>query len=120
MAATKTAKTFQSSASNTSGSTTTGSTVSLTTSYGCFMTAKITNGATGPTVACDFVVEVSNDNFSSDTKEIFRATASIGNNDVNYFTFELPASVMYARSKFTGNTGQTVTVECSGHELTTV
>lgn len=120
MGSTKTAKTFQTSASNTAGSTTTGSTVSLTTSYGCLMTAKITNGATGPTVACDFIVEVSNDNFSSDTKEVYRATASITNSAVHYFAFELPASVMYARSKFSGNTGQTVTVECTGEELTTI
>ncbi len=120
MASTKTAKTFQSSATNTAGSTTTGSTVSLTTSYGCLMTAKITNGATGPTIACDFIVEVSNDNFSADTKEIFRATASVGNNDVNYYTFELPPAVMYARSKFSGNTAQSVTVECTGEELTTI
>lgn len=120
MSATKTAKTFQASATNTAGSTTTGSTVSLTTSYGCLMTAKITNGGTGPTVACDFVVEVSNDSFSSDTKEIFRATASVTNSAVSSFAFELPASVMYARSKFVGNTGQSVTVECSGEELTTI
>ncbi len=120
MGATKTAKTFQASATNTAGSTTTGSTVSLTTSYGCLMTAKITNGGTGPTVACDFIVEVSNDNFSSDTKEIYRATASTANSAVNYYAFDLPASVMYARSKFSGNTGQSVTVECTGEELTTI
>lgn len=120
MAATKTAKTFQASATNTAGSTTTGSAVSLTTSYGCLMTAKITNGATGPTVACDFVVEVSNDNFSADTKEIFRATSSVANNAVSYYAFEVPASVLYARSKFSGNTVQSVTVECTGQELTTI
>lgn len=120
MAATKTAKTFQTSTSNTSGSTTTGSAVALTTSYGCLMTATITNGATGPTVACDFIVQVSNDNFSSDTKEIFRSTSNTTNSAVSYFAFELPASVMYARSVFTGNTGQTVTVECTGEELTSI
>jgi len=120
MAATKTAKTFQSSTTNTAGSTTTGSTVSLTTSYGCLMTAIITNGGTGPTVACDFIVEVSNDNFSTDTKEIFRATASVTNSAVHYFAFELPSSVMYARTKFSGNTGQSVTVACTGEELTTI
>lgn len=120
MASTKTAKTFQSSATNTAGSTTTGSTVSLTTSYGCLMTATITNGGTGPTVACDFIVEVSNDNFSADTKEVFRATASVANSAVSSFAFELPAAVMYARSKFTGNTAQSVTVACTGEELTTI
>lgn len=120
MASIKTAKTFQSSASNSAGGTTTGSTIDLRTSYGCLMTSRITNGVTGPTVACDFVVQVSNDNFSSDTKEIFRATADKSNSAVTTFQFEIPASVMYARSVFTGNTGQSVTVECTGHELTQV
>lgn len=120
MASTKTAKTFQSSATNTAGSTTTGSAVALTTSYGCLMTATITNGGTGPTVACDFIVEVSNDNFSADTKEVYRATASTVANEVNSYVFELPGAVMYARSKFTGNTGQSVTVACTGQELTTI
>ena len=120
MAATKTAKTFQASTTNTAGSTTTGTSVNLTTSYGCLMTAMITNGATGPTIGCDFVVRVSNDNFSADSKEIYRATAGVANNAVTYFCFELPASVMYAKSVFEGNTGQSVTVACTGDELTTI
>lgn len=120
MAASKTAKTFQSSVSNSAGGTTTGSTIDLRTSYGCLMTGIVTNGGTGPTVGCDFVVQVSNDNFSSDTKEVFRATADKGNSVVTSFSFEIPASVMYARSVFTGNTGQAVTVACTGHELTQV
>lgn len=120
MAATKTAKTFQSPVSNTSGSTTTGTAVNLTTGYGCLVTAKITNGATGPTVACDFVVNVSNDNFSADLIEVFRATAGTANNGIYYFSFELPACVMYANTVFTGNTGQAVTVQCTGEELTTI
>lgn len=116
--ATKTARTFQASATNTAGSTTTGTAVNLTTALGCSLTGKITNGATGPTIACDFVVEVSNDN--SDWHEWYRGTAGTANNGVYYFPVELSPPIMYARTKFTGNTGQSVTVESDGHELTSV
>lgn len=120
MAAIKAARTFQSSATNTAGGTTTGATFDLRTSYGCLLTATITNGSSGPTVACDFVVQVSNDNFSSDTKEVFRATSDKSNSASTTFSFEIPATVMYARSVFTGNTLYNVTVICTGHELTQV
>lgn len=116
MAITKASASFQASATNTAGSTTTGSSVDLTAAYGCTITGEITNGATGPTVGCDFVVEVSNDN--SDWMEYARATAGVANNGVYTFAVDLPASIMYARTKFTGNTGQSVTVEADGHKLT--
>lgn len=116
--ATKNARTFQASATNTAASTTTGSSVNLTTALGCSITGKITNGATGPTVACDFVVEVSNDN--SDWHEWFRGTAGTANSGVYSFPVVLPADILYARTKFTGNTAQSVTVEADGHELTSV
>ena len=116
--ATKTARTFQTSASNSAAGTTTGSAVTLTTALGCLITAKITNGATGPTVGCDFVVEVSNDN--SAWKTYSRQTAGTANNLVSEFAVDLPPATMYARSKFTGNTAQAVTVEAFGHELTSL
>ena len=116
MAATKSAVTIQTSASNTAGSTTTASAVDLTTAYGMLITGKITNGGTGPTVACDFVVEVSNDN--SAWKTLARYTAGTTNSAVYEFAVDVPQSTMYARTVFTGNTGQTVTVEAFGHKLT--
>jgi len=117
--ATKNARTFQASATNTAAGTTTGTAVNLTTALGCSITGKITNGATGPTVACDFVVEVSNDN--STFHEAFRAPAGVANNGVYHFPpVVLSADIMYARTKFTGNTAQNVTVEAQGHETTSV
>jgi hypothetical protein len=116
MAATKSAQTIQTGASNTAGSTTTASAVDLTTDYGMLITAKITNGGTGPTVACDFVVEVSNDN--SAWKTYARYSAGTTSSAVYEFAVDLPQSTMYARTVFTGNTGQTVTVEAFGHILT--
>lgn len=118
MALTKAAQAFQASATNTAGSTTTGSGIDLTAAYEAGMIAEITNGATGPTVGCDFVVETSNDN--SDWMEFARFTAGTDNNGVYTFTCALPPWVMYARSKFLGNTAQSVTVECDGYKITAV
>lgn len=116
MPATKTSVTIQTSATNTAGSTTTSSAVDLTTIYGMLITGKITNGGTGPTVACDFVVEVSNDNSAWKTYARYSAGTTI--NGVFEFAVDLPMSTMYARTVFTGNTGQSVTVEAFGHRLT--
>jgi hypothetical protein len=116
MAISKATQSFQASATNTAGSTTTGTGADLTAAYETVMVGKITNGATGPTVACDFIVDVSNDN--SDWMEFARFTAGVANNGVYYFPCYIPPGVMYARSRFTGNTGQSVTVECDGHKLT--
>jgi hypothetical protein len=116
MAATKAASTIQTSATNTAGSTATSSAVDLTTAYGMLVTAKITNGGTGPTVACSFKVEVSNDN--SAWKTLAEYAAGTTASAVYEFAVDVPMSTMYARTVFTGNTGQSVTVEAFGHRLT--
>lgn len=118
MAATKSGSTIQASASNTAGSTTTSSTLDLTTAYGAGIMAKITNGATGPTVACTATVNVSSD--GATWKYFQAATAGVANNGVYPFAFDLPAWVMYAQVVFTGNTGQTVTVEAFAEALATI
>ena len=116
--ATKTLRAFQASATNTAGSTTTGSSVDLTTALGCTVTLEIINGATGPTVPCSAIVDVSNDN--SDWMILFVAYAGTANAQTYTFQVQIPADVMYARSRFTGNTAQSVTVEADGHELTSI
>ena len=117
--ATKAAVTFQGSATQTAGAAYTNpSGTDLTAALGCLITAEITNGGTGPTVGCDFVVEVSNDN--SDFMEFARATAGLTAGTTYTFQVELPISVMYARVLFGGNTGQDVTVEADGHKISAV
>lgn len=116
MAVSKTARTLQASATNTAGSTTTGSAVNLTTALGLAVTAKVTNGGTGPTVACSVYIDVSNDNSTWATWA--SGIAGVANSGVYEFSWELPPQIMYARARFTGNTGQSVTVEAYGHELT--
>lgn len=118
MAASKTSRTIQSSTSNSAGGTTNGTELNLSTAYGALIAAKITNGATGPTVGCDFVVYVGE---STTTKREFsRQTAPTTNSAVTEFVVEVPPSAMFVNVTFTGNTGQAVTVECYAQELTTI
>ena len=116
--AVKTARTLQASVSNGAGATTTGSAVSLTTALGMLITGKITNGGTGPTLPCAFIVDVSVD--GSAWKQYSRQEAGTTLSVVYEFTVDLPPAVMQARSRFTGNTAQAVTVESFGHELTSI
>lgn len=121
MALTKASQTPQASASNGAGSTTTGSW--LATNYGVSGVATVTNGGTGPTVGCDFVVEVADDNSGTNSVEWSRQTAPTTNSAATTFPFMLSigggADYPYYRTKFVGNTGQAVTV-AAGASTTTV
>lgn len=119
MAVLKTARTLVASTSVAAGGTHTQATpTDLTTALGLTVTAKVTNGATGPTIGCTTRVEVSNDNTAF--KTYAQAVAGTTASTTYEFTFEIPPTVMYVRMVFTGHTGQAVTVEAFGHELTTV
>lgn len=118
MAVTKTARTLVASASNSAGGTTTGSAINLTTALGLSGTLQITNGGTAPTVACTAYIDVSNDN--STWRQWLAITAGLTVSTAYTYPFSLPAEIMYARARFTGNTGQAVTVEALGHELTSM
>jgi len=118
MAVTKTARTLQALATNAAGATTTGEALDLTTALGLSGTARITNGSTAPTVAGAFSVEVSND--GATWRPWFTAKAGLTASTNYDFPFSLPPEILYARSVFSGNTGQGVTVECLSHELTSV
>jgi hypothetical protein len=116
VAASKTSRTIQASASNAAGGTTNGTELDLSTKYGALVCGKITNGGTGPTVGCDMVVYVGE---STGTKREFsRQTAPTTNSAVTEFVVEVPPGAMFVNVTFTGNTGQAVTVECYAQELT--
>ena len=104
--------------SNAAGDTTTGTTWNLSSALGGLLTASVTNGGASPTVGCDLVVQVSGDGTS--WKEYTRQSSSLTASGVTAFAVELPAGVMQARALFTGNTGQAVTVEAFGQELTSI
>lgn len=118
MAATKTSKTILASTSNTAGSSTNATEWNASTSYGGLVCAKITNGATGPTVGCDFVVYTGGT--SGTKREFSRQTAPTTNNAITEFSIEIPPDAIFVNVTFTGNTAQAVTVECEVQELTTV
>lgn len=117
MAISKSSVTIKTSASLGAGSSTNGTEYDASTaSEGTLVCAKITNGATGPTVGCDFVVYTGE---STTTKREFsRQTAGTANNGVYEFAVEVPPSAMFINITFTGNTAQAVTVECYGQALT--
>lgn len=81
-------------------------------------TLVVTNGGTGPTVACDAITEISRDN--SNWHEFTRQSTSTTNSAVHTYHVEVPVGVMYLRSKFSGNTAQGVTVEAYFQEVTSV
>lgn len=119
MALTKSYTAMQASASNTAGSTTTPTAVLI--NYGISIIAKITNGGTGPTIGCDAVLEVSDDN--STFFELDRRTAGTTASATYLFIFNLGiggagGDWKYVRIKFTGNTGQTVTVQADCESTT--
>lgn len=116
-APTKTARTLVSSQSVNAGNTASG-TLDLTTRFGALLTAKIANGATGPTAPCQVTIETSSD--GTTYRELVVLEAGTANNGVYTFNVDLPASVMHAKATFDGHTDQAVTVECVAQELTSV
>lgn len=125
---TKNARTLVSAGtSNTAGSTTRG-TVDLRTAQGGILTMKITNGATGPTVQCEGRVLVAHNggatptaaSAGTDWKTVWRFGGGTANNGVTEQSYVVDAGVMHLEVEFTGNTGQTVTVEAFLSEITSV
>jgi len=118
MPAAKTSRIILASVSNAAGASVNSAELDLTTKYGALLSARITNGPTGPTIGCDFVVYIGD--VTGDKREFSRQTAPVTNNGVVDFTVEIPPAAMFINVTFTGNTGQAVTVECHGQELTAI
>lgn len=124
--ATKTARTIVASGSNAAGGTTRGR-LDLSTAFGGFLTLKITNGASGPSVQCVANVLVAHNaslpaaaGAGADWKTVY----SVGNgtlaNTVGEWSLPVDPAIMHLEIEFTGNTGQAVTVEAAFSELTSV
>jgi hypothetical protein len=89
---------------------TTSSAVDLTTTYSASLGIKITNGATGPTVPAQVIVQVSYDN--SKWYNLGGAlVASTANSAVTSWVVNLPDSVQRVRTVSGSNTGQNVTLD---------
>lgn len=117
MALTKSKQTVVSSASNAAGTTTRG-TIDLSDKYGGILTMKITNGATGPTAQCECRVLVSHEDVlptaasaGSDWKTVWRFGGGVTSNAITERSFTFGPEIRHLEVEFTGNTGQSVTVE---------
>jgi hypothetical protein len=93
-------------------------TLTLATVYGGIITMKITNGATGPTLQCEGRVLVSHEDTlpsaasaGADWKTVWRFGGGVANSAVTEQSFSFGPEVRHVEVEFTGNTGQTVTVE---------
>lgn len=124
MAKTITGAALVSSASNAAGATTRGR-LDVSAADGGMIRWAITNGGTGPTVQCEARVLVARKQSS------MPAAASEGTGDdawkivyvqgggttasaITHGSFVFGPEVAYVEIEFTGNTGQAVTVECTG------
>lgn len=110
----------QASASNSAGGTTTGSWIDVGATagrLGGLLTAKITNGGTGPTVECVGFLESSPDNGTTAYRLGAVVAGGTTANAVTSGSSVIPAGTRYIRTVFTGNTGQSVTVEADLQRL---
>src|SRR5687768_7161480 len=126
MALTKTARTIVASASNAAAGTTRG-TLDLEAAYGGFLTIKMTNGATGPTVQCQCNILVAHNatlptagSAGTDWKTIASYGGGTTASAVTETGMPIDPTIMALEVEFTGNTGQAVTVEAFLSELTSV
>ncbi len=118
MALTKATTAVQASATNNAAASTTSSWIDARTFYGVTIYAKVTNGATGPTIAARFRVQVSPDNGTT-IYDLSSETAALGNNVVtNCQPVTLPQDAMYYRTFFDQNTGQGVGILADSMHIT--
>ena len=128
MAKTITAAVLVSSAANTAGSTTRGR-LDCSAADGGMIRWRMTNGGTGPTLQCEARILIAR----KDTAMPAAAAEGTGDNDWKMVyvqgggttasassrgSYRFGPEVAYLEIEFTGNTGQSVTVECTGDTYT--
>jgi len=123
MAATKARTSIWSAQTLTAGAGDTSSSwIDLSAGYGALVDIKLTNGATGPTVAAQVQVQVAADyNAGSPTLVTNFGGALVGltsNNGVAYFSVEIPIGAAAVRLVAGSNTGQNVTVDADLSQVT--
>jgi hypothetical protein len=123
---TKTPRTLIAAGTSNAAGSTTRNTVDLRTAHGGLLTVKLTNGATGPTVAatCNILVAHSAGatptaaSAGADWKTIWSFAGLTANNGVVEQSINIDAGVMHLEVEVTGNTGQAVTCEAYLSEVT--
>ena len=124
MALTKTGAVLVSSASNAAGATTRGR-LDVSTADGGQIRWRITNGGTGPTAQCEARIMVARKQSSMPAagaegtgddawKQVYVQGGGTTANASTRGNYRFGPEVAYVQIEFTGNTGQSVTVECTG------
>lgn len=127
MALTKTARTIVTSASNAAGATTRGTLDLEAAQGGGFLTLKMTNGGSGPTIQCQANILIAHNatlpasaSAGADWKTIASYGGGTTANAVTEISMPIDPAIMCLEVEFIGNTGQAVTVEAFLSELTSV
>lgn len=95
--------------------------INLSDSYGAIACGIITNGATGPTVAAQIQLQISDDGSDDWVNFGGPIVGKTSNNGVTQWVVEIPPSVAYLRAVAGSNTGQDVTLsDCYVTELTSL
>lgn len=125
MALTKTARTIVASATNAAAATTRGTLDMNSAQGGGLLTIKITNAGTGPTVQCLCNVLIAHNSSlpsAGSAGSTWKTLTSYGGgltaSDITELAIPIDSAVMCLCVEFTGNTGQSVTVEAYMSELT--
>jgi hypothetical protein len=120
MATTKAVTAIWSSQTLTAGAgDTTSSAVTLDDGYGASLHIKISNGATGPTVPAEVLVQVSADN--SEWYDFAEFVGTTGNSEVtSWGGLDIPIGVEYLRLVAGSNTDENVTVDADISEVTAI
>lgn len=124
MAKTLTAAALVSSAANTAGSTTRGR-LDVSAADGGMIRWRITNGGTGPTLQCEARILVARKQTSmpsaaaegtgdDDWKQVYVIGGGTTASASTRGSYRFGPEIAYIEIEFTGNTGQSVTVECTG------
>lgn len=124
MALTKTGAVLVSSASNAAGSTTRGR-LDVSAADGGEIRWRITNGGTGPTTQCEVRILVARKQSSMPAagaegtgddawKQVYTQGGGVTASASTRGVYRFGPEVAYVQIEFTGNTGQSVTVECTG------
>lgn len=128
MAKTITGAALVTSAANTAGSTTRGR-LDVSVADGGMIRWRMTNGGTGPTVQCEARVLVARKQASmpaaaaegtadDDWKQVYVQGGGTTANASTRGSYRFGPEVAYIEIEFTGNTGQSVTVECTADSYT--
>jgi Ca2+-binding RTX toxin-like protein len=123
---TKTVRTLVAAGTTNAAAATTRGTVDLRTAQGGLLTFKVTNGGTGPTVACSVNVLVAHSAGATPTaaaagvdwKTLYQVAHSTTASAVGEWNIDVPPGAMHLEVEFTANTVQGVTVEAFLSEIT--